>query len=358
MEKGRNNLIMENKEVIIWHEMDGVGDSSLKFLELICQELREKEKIEFKFVQMNIKVFLERLKNIDKETEKPDMIFFGQDIVTLEQANFSEVPDKFAKYMDEEIWNSMKYKGVQRGVPYLQGNHAVFFYNKKYFKNKPETWDEIINFKKDGVCNFAMNLVEPFWLMPFIYSLYGTPIENGKVTITPENTMEVQNFILSLIKDGVCCTYSEINAMAEKFVAGDIACMLNGEWVYEYVKGEMGDDVGICLLPKIGETVLHGISSSVGIAFPGNSLNGIKKKELETFTHYMLSKDVQERWLMEHKRIPVNTEVLNEMEQLAVDENMLVIYEQMRKNQFLFNEECIEEMWDQGKEILKRIATV
>lgn len=346
---------MENNEIVIWHEMDGVGDSSLKFIELICRELEEKEKIKFKFVQMNINPFLERLRNLEKETEKPDVIFIAQDMVSLEQANLSEVPDKFCHYMEEKNWNSMKYKGIQRGVPYLQGNHAVVFYNKKYFSNKPETWDEIIKLKKDNVYNFSMDLEVVYWLMPFIYSLYGNPIANGKVTMTSENTIEVQNFILRLVRQGTLYSYSAISTMLEKFVAGDIACMINGEWLYEYLNKEMGKNVGVCRLPKIGNTEMTGISLSVGIAFPENSLNGIKKRELETFIHYMLSKDVQERWLMKYKRIPVNKEVLNEIGQLDVDENIIISYEQMNKNCFLINEECIKDLWHQGEGILKKI---
>ena len=348
-------VLVKKKELIIWHEMDGVGDSSLEFIETICRELEEKEGLKFKFVKMNIKPFLKRLQNLEKETEKPDIIFIAQDMVSMEQAHLSEVPDTFCRYMEQKTWNSMKYKGIQRGVPYLQGNHAVLFYNKKYFPQGPKTWDEIIGLQQDQVCSFSVDLEVAYWLMPFIYSLYGNPIQNGKVSITPENTKEVQNFILYLQRHGILSSYSAISTMLDKFVAGEIACMINGEWLYKYLSEEMGENVGICCLPKIANTEMSGISSTVGVAFPQNSLNGVKKRELEVFIHYMLSKDVQKRWLLKHKRIPVNKEVINEIKTLNVDENIMVSCEQMKKNYFLVNEECIQELWEEGDKILKNI---
>lgn len=347
---------MENKEIIIWHEMDGVGDSSLKFIESICHDLEKKENLKFKFVQMNIVPFLERLENLKEEEEKPDIIFIAQDMVSLEKANLSEVSEKFSHYMDIKTWDSMKYKGIQRGVPYLQGNHAVMFYNKKYFSQKPESWDDIKKLKKGNVCNFSMDLEVVYWLLPFIYSIYGAPIVNGKVTITTENTKEVQKFLTNLIRQGILCSYSAISTMLEKFISGEIACMINGEWLYEYLNKEMGEDIGICELPKMGNMDMVGISSTVGIAFPENSLKGKKEKELEKFIHYMLSKEIQQKWLVEHKRIPVNKEVLDQMSQMEIDKNVITCFEQMKKNYFLVNEECINDLWYNGEKILESIV--
>lgn len=346
---------MEKKEIIIWHEMDGIGDSSLKFIEFICHELEKKENLAFKFVQMNIKQFLERLNHLEQEKEKPDVIFIAQDMVSLEKANLSEVPEKFSSYMENNIWDSMKYKGIQRGVPYLQGNHAVLYYNTKYFEREPESWDDIANLRNDKICNFSMDLEVAYWLMPFVYSIYGNPITDKRVTITPENTLEVQDYILRLMRQGTLRSYCAISTMLEKFVAGEIACIINGEWLYEYLNKEMGEDVAVCGLPKIGNTKMTGISSSVGIAFPENSLLGEKRAELETFINYMLSEEIQKKWLLEHKRIPVNKVVLEHMKQLEIDKNVTACYEQMRKNQFLVNEECMNELWCEGHQILNKI---
>ena len=347
---------MKEKEIVIWHEMDGAGDSSLKFIETICRELHEKENLSFRFVQMNLVPFTERLRHLDEQKEKPDVIFIAQDLVNMEGAHLSEVPERFGRYMAPKTWDSMKYKGVQRGVPYLQGNHAVIFYNKKYFDKRPESWDDIRAMRRRGVCPFSLDLTVQYWLLPFVYTIYGNPIKGGRVTITSENTGQVQRFLGDLLKEGTLRSYSAISTMLDKFIAGEIACMLNGEWLYEYLHQEMGEDVGISRLPRMGQKEMTGVSSSVGIAFPANSLEGEKKTELGVFLDYMLSEDVQTRWLTEHKRIPVNQKVLAHMDQLAVDENIKISCGQMEKNYFLINELCLSDLWQQGEKILKKVV--
>lgn len=347
---------MEHKEIVIWHEMDSVCDNSLHCLEQVCHELEEKENLKFKLIKINIVPFLERLQHIEKEEETPDIVLIPQDMITFDGAKFSDLPQIFGQYMAPEIWNSMNYKGVQRGVPFVQGNHAVIFYNKKYFKKAPTSWEEISAFHAEGVDNFSMDLKVSFWFAPFVYSLCSNPIVDGKVVMNNENTKPAQDFIADLKAKGVLHDYSAVSTMIEKFVAGEIACILNGEWVYEYLYKEMGEDVGICELPMIDGKKMTGISSSVGLAFPANAFNGEKRKELEIFTHYMLSKEVQVKWLTEHRRIPVNSEVLNELEKLSGDANIVESYKQMKNNFFMVNEACLREFWDTGEIILKNIG--
>lgn len=346
---------MSNKEIVIWHEMDGIGDRSLDFLQEITQELEEKEGLKFKLVKINIVPFIEKIANIDKEAEQPDIMLIAQDMVSLGGDRLQEIPEKFSKYMTKPIWDSMKYEGVQRGIPHLQGNHAIVYYNKKYFKTAPKTWDDIRAFQKEGVEQIAMDLNVSYWLMPFVYTLFGNPIVDGKVAITKENTQEVQKFLLDLMEEGVLHSYTAVTTMLEKFLNGELACIINGEWVYEYIHRHMGEDVGICELPMIGETPITGLSSTIGMAFPAHTLEGEKAEGVEKFINYMLSKPVQEKWLTEHKRIPVNEEILENMEALSGDPNMLESYKQMENNYFIVNEPCINDLWDTGKEILDKI---
>lgn len=346
---------MRNKEIIIWHEMDGVGDSSLKYIESICHHMELQENIKCKLVKMSIKEFMKRLNHLEQETEKPDVILIAQDMITLKGLDLSEVPDKFRHYMNDTTWDSMKYKGIQRGVPYLQGNHAVMFYNKRFFPQPPKTWDDIIALKREQICSFSMDLDVSYWLMPFIYSIYGNPILNGKVTITKKNTIEVQKFILSLIHQGTLCSYCAVSTMLDKFLKGRIASMINGEWLYKYLKDNMGDSVAVCELPRLATGEMAGISSMVGFAFPCNSLKGAKRIELEAFIDYMLSNEVQEKWFKDYQRIPVNQEVLNNINSIITDVNLKNSYAQMLKNYFLVNEECISDLWNTGEIILEEI---
>lgn len=352
---------VEDNKIIIWHEMDGAGDSSHVFIEKICQEINEKYGVEFDIKCMNISPYIERLKNLDKENEKPDVIFIPQDFVSVEEFNLAEVPSKYQDYMDRSIWDSMKYKGVQRGVPYARGNHAVLFYNKKYFKKAPENFEEIKNLNEilnDKVNPFAIDLEVAYWLLPFIYTIGKNPIEEGRFYISEENEKKVIDFFDELIKKRSLCSCEAISTMLEDFLEGKIASMINGEWLYEYLLKEMGDDLGVAELPQIGNRAMTGVKTSVGIAFPWDSVNGRKSNAIDIFIRYMLSEDVQRRWFTEYHRFPVNNVISKELETKDLDENMKASLRQMQKNVFLQNDPCIKDMWTGVDKILAKIRKI
>ena len=341
-----------DNRLIIWHEMDGAGDSSRIFMEEICREITEKYGVEFKIECMNITPYIQRLNNLQDETEKPDIIFIPQDFVSMEKAKLSQVPEEYQEYMDKSIWDSMKYKNVQRGVPYARGNHALLFYNKKYFHKAPETFEEIGKAKTEKVHPFAIDLDVAYWLLPFMYTIGGDPIKDGDLKIAREDTEKVIRIFDNLISEGSLHNSEAIGSMLEEFIQGKIATMINGEWLYEYLLKEMGDNLGVAELPQLEGKPMTGVSTSVGVAFPWNSLQGPKHEALDIFIRYMLSEDVQRRWFSQYHRFPVNSQIMEQICSEDLDGNMRASLTQMKKNVFLKNEPCVSGMWSTFEQIL------
>lgn len=330
-----------NKEIIIWHELDGFGDSSLKMIESICKEMYDQYDISIRLVKMNITEFLEKLENLDSIEEKPDVALIAQDMVGIGIKDLSTVPDEYAKYMDKAVWDSMKLDGVQKGLPYLQGNHAIVYYNKEYYNNKPKVWDDLFKVNDKKVIPFSVDLNVGYWALPFLYT-FSKGNNEGKL-ITEEGEEKTIKFISNMCKNKKMISTTAISDMLTKFKNGEIASILNGEWYYKYLVEVMGDKLGICVIPEIDGEQVVGASSSIGMAFPNNSLYGEKKEEMSKFLNYMLSKDVQYRWYKEYYRLPVNKEVLSEL-RVQKDE-VSDIYKQMTQNTRIINEECTVEFW-------------
>lgn len=342
--------------LMIWHEMDGAGDSSRIFMEKICCEITDKFGVDFKIECMNITPYIKRLNNLENEPEKPDIIFIPQDLVSMEGARLSEVPEKYQAYMDKSIWDSMKYNNVQRGVPYARGNHAVLYYNKKYFHKVPTTFEEIANSK--AKYPFAIDLDVAYWLLPFMYTIGGDPLENGKLNIVKDDISRVIRIFDKLNSEGALHNSEAIGTMLEEFIEGEMATMINGEWLYDYLLKELGDDLGVAELPVLQGKPMTGVSTSVGVAFPWNSLQGPKQKELDIFIRYMLSEDVQSRWFSQYHRFPVNSQIMEQIAAGDLDGNMRASLHQMNKNVFLKNEPCVSDMWSTFEEILVDVKTI
>ena len=338
------------KEIIIWHELDGFGDTSLKMIEHICNDMYEQYKISIKLVKMNIVEFLDKLKNLDKVREKPDVALIAQDMVGIGIKDLSVVPEEYSKYMDREVWDSMKLEGVQKGLPYLQGNHAIIYYNKEYYNDKPKVWDDLFKVKNEQIIPFSVDLDVGYWVLPFLYTFSAGGKENK--LITKEGVQQTINFISEMYTSKKMISATAISDMLTKFENGEIASILNGEWYYKYLLEKMGDKLGVCVIPKINGKQVIGASSSIGMAFPNNSLYGDKKKEMRCFLNYMLSEKIQYTWYKDYYRLPVNKKVLSDLK--VKQDEVNDIYKQMMQNVRIVNEECTVEFWDKCKSIFDK----
>lgn len=340
---------MINDEVVVWHELDGDGDVSRIFIERLFEEVGLKYNIKFKIIKMNISEYIVRLNNLEKEDEKPDIIFIPQDMVNIEGAKLSEVPAEYNTCMDSEIWNTMQYKGIQKGVPYLQGNHAVLYYNKKYLAEKPNTWDEIMSIK--NTIPICVDLKTEYWILPFLCTMVGYPLKNEDSIENKDKIINLENMFKDLINQNKLVSYNAIDAMLDKFINGEVASIINGEWMYAYLKEKLGEDLGVATLPAINGVQMKGVTSTVGIAFPNNSLNSNKRESIEKFINSILSYDNQMQWLNEYKRLPVNGQCLKNIDNL--EEGMSQILKQKNINYFMYNDEKMDLTWEVSKEISK-----
>ena len=136
---------MKQQRLVLWHEFDGKGDTSIEVLEERCAAFSALGMGEVIPEVMNIRELIERLARIRQGGEAPDIAFVPADMLYLqEQGCFSKVNSRhFAGVMEESQWQSMQLNGQQFGVPLLGGNHLVMFYNKAIYPQPPASWEEL-----------------------------------------------------------------------------------------------------------------------------------------------------------------------------------------------------------------------
>ena len=124
---------MKQKRILVWHEFDGQGDTSIQVLEERCAAFSALGHGEIVPEVMNISELRERLAKIHQGGEAPDIAFVPADMLSLQdQALLSPLdPWTVQAAMAKEQWASMQLNGRQLGVPLLRGNHLVMFYNRE-----------------------------------------------------------------------------------------------------------------------------------------------------------------------------------------------------------------------------------
>jgi maltose-binding protein MalE len=141
--------------------------------------------------------------------------------------------------LDGHIW----------AAPDQVGNHLLLCFNRKLVPEAPTTAAEFVavarKLSRDGVYGFAMNVTEPYWLVPFLGG-YGGWIMDAQASPTLDSPAMAQAlaFVKSLRDQRLMPQESDYQIAETLFKEGKAAMIVNGPWSWSAYR-KAGVDLGI-----------------------------------------------------------------------------------------------------------------
>lgn len=343
--------MMGQKRLVLWHEFDGKGDTSIEVLEERCAAFSALGMGEVVPEVMNIRELHERLAHIPNGGEAPDMALVPADMLYLQpQANFSRTDaDWFAAPVAPRHWQSMQLHNIQYGVPLLDGNHLVMFFNKAIFAEPPTSWEALQaqapGLLARGITPIASDCCDAYWFIPFLTAHDGWVLDEEGPTLNSEANRQAMSFLASQLESGLLANQQGSTALLDQFIAGNSGAILCGEWIFNYLSQQMGERLGVASLPTVAGRPMASMSSAIGLVFPGASLNDPSRREqLLAFSRFMLGADSQRCWANRVQRWPVHQGVI--AEQIAGSQfNRQVILEQRQRCRPIPRERIMFDIW-------------
>lgn len=168
-----------SRELVIWHEFDGPGDTSIEVLEQLCREYSQSHGIQVTPKVMNISELESRLYDVASTGDGPHMAFVPADMTGFGmRSRYSIVPTEICNLVESfgsESLVSMQLEGQQYGVPVLKGNHLVLYYNNEIYPEAPASWEEIresgTELISKGITQLQVTLNSPIGLFRFLQHL-------------------------------------------------------------------------------------------------------------------------------------------------------------------------------------------
>jgi len=164
------------------------------------------------------------------------------------------------------IVNITQIDGKTYGVPLQAGNHLMMYYNKKYVKDAPATFADLVKVSKDlqqSVKNndkfvpLAYRQDQSFWAFPVAIGYGGTAFtEDGKTpALNTDAWLKTYQFFYDLkYSDKITPPECDYDCMDGNFKSGNAAIIFNGDWALGgdtgYVK-TLGDNLGIAPWPLL-----------------------------------------------------------------------------------------------------------
>lgn len=241
----------------------------------------------------------------------PDAVITPADHVGLYNfMGYSEIdPSVFKTDIPQHILDTAISDGKVYGVPIIQGNHLVLFYNKALVAEPARDWQTLLGQKPQleaqGRQSIAWDYEEPFWFLPFLGAFGGWPLQDDKVELNTPAMVAALKFYKSFYDQGLSsypCTYQ---CSVEAFKREELAYTINGEWEGRSFFMALGDKLGVSQLPLVGTKPMQAGFSTQVIAFPKNSLNGSKRAALIKLVDYLQSPATQKQLWQQTGAIPV-----------------------------------------------------
>lgn len=321
----------KNKEIVLWHEFDGPGDTSIEVLEGICKLYTERFDVQVTPQVMNITELTARLNRIKDTHQGPHLAMVPADMSSyVENGLYSEVPGGLLDdVLTEETLSTMQMDGVQHGIPVLRGNHLVLYYNPEIFTNAPTTWDvfeeEAERLSAQGIVPIGADLQQGYWFIPFLTAFGGWPVQNGKPNIITAEMKQALQFIRDKMDQGVLVSLDGSTGLLEQFINGKIGAIICGEWIYNHLDKHMNHRLAVCRLPVIEGRQSLSMTSSIGLIYPNHSLTSEEREDILSFTRFMLSDECQTMWTLDVQRIPAQEETLKRLTDIAAPNKKMIL---------------------------------
>lgn len=292
------------KPLILWHTLDA---RSGHFLETLVAEFNGQSRATPVRTETGMDL-QQALIEGREEGGLPDVVLAPSDLIGLaSELALSEVPAELAG--DAAVRATVAIRGKAFGVPLVDGNHLMLLYNKRLTTVPPATLEGV------GLGGLWLGWMseDPYVIATFLNAFDGFPVtsEDGIACGKPAFAEALSAYkALLAARVGQACDY---HCVTQRFYAGEVAAVLNGDWALVDAAAALGDDLGIAPLPTLAGRRLVSLSATHALLFPGKSLAGPNRATLLALARYLQSPPIQRRWLTEGRRLPVDPLVQQEL---------------------------------------------
>ncbi|MCX7641315.1 MAG: extracellular solute-binding protein [Elusimicrobiales bacterium] len=307
-------VIWEMEDAYIAPFIDSLINDFIKYYE-------SKNNIKIKFTRAHYQVedLRQQFQAASLAGVPPDLMISPSDVAGIYAiAGFIKNVEKdfdISKY-NRPVIEAITLEGKVWGIPISNGNHLMLMYNTKYIKNPPKTTEELFNlceeFKKSKKFLYclAFDGGEPFWLMPWLGSFGGWPLEDRKPTLNTQAMIETLKFYYDLkFKLKYIPPECDYNCMDSLFKEEKVPFIINGDWSISGYINHFKDNFMIAVLPKNSKTSLYPTPMISGKYFIISSkVSGKKFQIIKDFIEYYTNKENQIKQFKELKRLPALTE--------------------------------------------------
>ncbi|WP_233220383.1 extracellular solute-binding protein [Photobacterium sp. GB-50] len=301
------------------------------FIELLVSEFQKENNINISLVQFDPEKIKAEILLGAQYGGLPDLVIFPSDFVGLHSLmKLSSIPKSWLSpelsrtammtaYVDDKYW----------GVPVIQGNNLLLYYNKKLVSQPVSSWHDIIDTKQKwldkNILPIGWNYLDMYYFIPFLSAFNGWPIIDGEISLNTPEMVKALKYYRYLSEQKIVNPECNYTCSQSDFIQGKEAYAINGDWAYQDLKKAMGNALGVALLPTVDGNVMHPMSSTFLLSLPNYNNHTLHKKALiKKFAKFIQRLSIQQLVYKETRLLPTSEKLLNRYQQQATGDEQIL----------------------------------
>ncbi|MFB2862248.1 extracellular solute-binding protein [Aeromonas sp. MdU4] len=252
----------------------------------------------------------------------PDLMLIPSDFVGLyHQMSLAPLPPEW--FSPALMSSALRYVTLDHqrwGMPMMQGNHLMLFYNKALVSAPITRWQQLAAFtpalKAKGVYPVSWPYHDMYYFAAFLHTFGGAPVTEGRITLdTPAmaQALEAYRTVASQQLIDPDCDYD--TALA-RFHDGKSAYLINGDWAFNDLVKNMGDQLGVAMLPQWETRPMRSMSGAYVISTSRQAMaDEDRRAVIQALMTFIQRDDIQQFIYRKGALLPVNQQAFTAISQ-------------------------------------------
>jgi maltose-binding protein MalE len=315
------------EQIVVWHQKDGATPLLEKLLTPVADAYSADLSVTY-ISTTDLKTAL--IKSVLNKSE-PNLAlipsdFFGE-YATLKLSPVSELMKQKAQ-VEGKLWDFVKVNDVEYGIPLAVGNHLVMYYNKNLVEEPIDNWQQLIELSQTEDKTKQMigwNYSELLWFINFIPLFGGMPVETNSITLNQPSVSDALEFYTKLARANVVDNRCAYECSFQRFIDGDFAYTINGDWAFKAFKAELGDALGVKSLPEHNGRPMKSFYSAIAMIFPGNQRSTSENEINQKLAEALMSQRAQKLLFETTGLLPADKNLRNQLLEKEDNEYEVII---------------------------------
>ena len=217
-------------------------------------------------------------------------------------------------YSPAQMASALRYVTLDRqrwGMPMMQGNHLMLFYNKALVSTPITRWHELNTITSpllaQGIYPVSWPYHDMYYFAAFLLTFGGSPVTEGRITLDTPAMVQALEAYRTVAREQWIDPECDYDTALARFSEGKSAYLVNGDWAFNDLVKNMGDKLGVALLPHWEDRPMLSMSGAYVMGASRRAMDDEDRQPvIKALMAFIQRDDIQQLIYRQGALLPIN----------------------------------------------------